>query len=82
MTRKTKTSHSLPLAERIPVKYQTMGLLVIPLLLLALLVAILHKSLYTHIFTALCINLVMVTSLQAFMGNGGILNWTDRKSVV
>lgn len=76
MTRKTKTSHSLPLAERIPVKYQTMGLLVIPLLLLALLVAILHKSLYTHIFTALCINLVMVTSLQAFMGNGGILNWT------
>lgn len=74
----TKKRHGnlLDKAGQIPVKYQTMGLLLIPLFLLALLVAILQKSLYTNIFTALCLNLVMVTSLQAFMGNGGILNWT------
>ncbi len=76
MKSKATHKHSLSLGDRIPVKYQTMSLLLIPLFLLALLVAILQKSLYTNIFTALCINLVMVTSLQAFMGNSGILNWT------
>ncbi|HZK28702.1 MAG TPA: branched-chain amino acid ABC transporter permease [Clostridia bacterium] len=57
-------------------KYQTMLLLTVPLIVLGLIVALTGRSLFINIFTAFCINLVMVTGLQVFMGNSGILNWS------
>ncbi len=57
-------------------KYRTMLLITVPLVLLGVIISLTGKSLFINIFTAFCINLVMVTGLQVFMGNSGILNWS------
>ncbi len=55
--------------------HTTPFILSIPLLILAVLVQAYGDTLLVRIVTVLFINLVMVLSLQVFMGNSGILNF-------
>ena len=56
-------------------KHSTMALLMIPLVLAGLAINAFGSSLLLNIYTYFCVSLIMVLSLQMFMGNSGILNW-------
>ena len=52
-----------------------MFILIIPLLVVALVTDLLNQTLTEQIVITMFINLILVLSLQLFMGNGGILNF-------
>jgi branched-chain amino acid transport system permease protein len=56
-------------------QYSTPLLLIVPLLAFALLTGLVNNLLITRIVTVLFINLILVVSLQMFMGNSGILSF-------
>jgi branched-chain amino acid transport system permease protein len=55
--------------------YLTPLLLATPLLILAILTSLFGSTLWVRIITVLFINLILVLSLQIFMGNSGILSF-------
>jgi branched-chain amino acid transport system permease protein len=56
-------------------QHSTLVLLIVPLLLISLLADVLGNTLFERIVTVLFINLILVLSLQIFMGNSGILSF-------
>ncbi len=57
-------------------RYSTLWLLLLPIIIGGAIVNLFFSPLIVSIYTYFCINLVMVVSLQIFMGNSGILAWT------
>ncbi len=57
-------------------RHSTLWIFIVPLVVLALLVKLSGSALLDSIYSYFCINLMLVLSLQMFMGNSGILAWT------
>lgn len=57
-------------------RHSTLAILIVPLVVVAGVIALFGSPLLVNIFTALCINIILVLGLQVFMGNSGILAWT------
>jgi branched-chain amino acid transport system permease protein len=57
-------------------KHSTLPLLLVPLVIVGVLVNFFASQLVADIFTFFCVSLMMVFSVQIFMGNSGILSWT------
>lgn len=56
-------------------EHNTLPILIIPLLLIALITDVFGTTLFERIVITMFINLTLVLGLQIFMGNGGILNF-------
>ncbi|MDO8847925.1 MAG: branched-chain amino acid ABC transporter permease [Coriobacteriia bacterium] len=57
-------------------RHSTLPILIVPLIAAGILVSVFGSQLIQDIFTYFCVALMMVFSVQMFMGNSGILSWT------
>ncbi len=57
-------------------RHSTLPILLVPLIVAGILVSAFGSQLVQDIFTYFCVALMMVFSVQMFMGNSGILSWT------
>jgi branched-chain amino acid transport system permease protein len=67
---------ALKTASAVLAKRSTLWIITVPLVLGAVLVALLGTPLVVGLYTFFCVNVMLVLGLQMFMGNSGILNWT------
>lgn len=57
-------------------RHSTLPMLLVPLIVAGVLVNYFGSKLLVDIYTFFCVSLMMVFSVQMFMGNSGILSWT------
>lgn len=57
-------------------QHSTLPLLMVPLIVAGVAIEAVGSSLLVNVYTYFCVSLIMVLSLQMFMGNSGILSWT------
>lgn len=57
-------------------RHSTLPILLAPLVVVGILINAFGSQLLMDIFTFFCVSLMMVFSVQIFMGNSGILSWT------
>ena len=57
-------------------RHSTLAILIVPLVVAGVLINALGSQLLIDIYTYFCVALMMVFSVQIFMGNSGILSWT------
>ncbi|MDY0339645.1 MAG: branched-chain amino acid ABC transporter permease [Coriobacteriia bacterium] len=58
-------------------RHQTVVLLAVPLIVAGIVINAFGSRLLVDIYTYFCVSLALVYSLQVFMGNSGILAWTQ-----